>query len=700
MMDTERLTLKDLYEMMEYPWSTDHFLQNYPCILGSLCSEEIPEACNAIAFCVSHSIEGLEETDETHNINREIVKICRIGINALSEGIEPKNGMSNNVVKTSEKMQLYARLSACMFNLHRPFAAFHYLDCAENCYSYVSEQGGSHLALDIGYEHCRANEAEYYLRMVEEVPEKYRSLFSIAGSSYLNYAVENLIEMGSIESLEHYCGWLRTAEVYKRTYPISQQEIDALNRTTIGDGYPRWCQENMRYLNISNEVPNICTCDDVALDLDERHQWLLEDVMRTYDHCRKLLYKVVGVDQANVLAKIDGDDIESVVDCFVRLYTLLDKTARLITYLFPRDSSMEQSNFYDVAESLSNSPNPYLRSIWGICKDIFPDRNDDSNRIFDPRNNYLGVVLKRGFIRNNIIHGTLKIFDEKEEKGNYYNVASVTPSELIQCTGMMMYDVREIVLNLQLAVEFSRNHRSGLKVRKRGIRSPFVLSSQFGGFVQAVFFSIHLYGCCIEGHRKAVLFNRHSDRYVLVAVHDERLPVLDLLVNVGFFGSPFGTDPIRTCFDHSRIVTITIEWIRPRRCRVRTGIIVREFLDGNLEACCDPAEDFRLLVVYSICQGPNHSVSFDFHLHLHVDLGFVDLPVDFLVFDGGAFAELQIHRLVVFFVHVCVRYVSVCQGMRLAVFGLVTCQGLFSPECADGRGALGDQVIGVIRGLV
>ena len=337
------------------------------------------------------------------------------------------------------RTELLVDLSARMFDLHRPFAAFRILDRAEDiCAS--ATVSDPRPELEIGFEHCRARKAEYLLGMVEDAPEEHRPLLAIAGSSYLNCAVENLIGLGDIGSLEHYCGWLKASELYKRAYPMSQREIDGLNRTAAEGRYPAWCRENQRYLSIIDAVPDVCTRDDIELDLDEERQWLLEDVIGTYDHCRRLFYGVAG-GPSEVAAGLGRDDVECIEDCCVRLYTLLDKTAGLVAYMFPYGGSEEYPGFSAVAGSFKDSPNPYLSSMHGICRDIFD-----------------GTVAGRGSILNGIIRGTLRVTDAKEGAGDSRNVAAVTPAGLVRCADVLMCDVREVLLNLVLAVEYSRNH--------------------------------------------------------------------------------------------------------------------------------------------------------------------------------------------------------------------------------------------------
>ncbi len=186
---------------------------------------------------------------------------------------------------------------------------------------------------------------------------------------------------------------------------------------------------------------------------DERHQWLLDDIIRTYDHCRRILFRISP--EANSFeGKARDEDVECMIDCFVRLYTLLDKASKLMQYLFPRDGIEDKASFYDVAEKYVNSPNPYLKAIYSLCCDIFPDKCSGSNGTFDPRNNYYGLILKRGFLRNSIMHDTVKVYSDTEDKGNYWQVASVSSMELAHCTNLMLYDVRELILNIELAYQY------------------------------------------------------------------------------------------------------------------------------------------------------------------------------------------------------------------------------------------------------
>lgn len=185
---------------------------------------------------------------------------------------------------------------------------------------------------------------------------------------------------------------------------------------------------------------------------------MLDDIMHTFEHCRRILYRTDQIDESAFMNKGRDEDVESLLDCYVRLYTLFDKIGKLIVTMFPRDGSLKHKKFYDVAESMKNNVNKFLQSIYLIKRDVFPESYDMADNITDPHRNYLGLIQKTADIRNETAHGTVRIFSEKETKGWYDDMVSLTPLELKHHTLVLAYDVREILLTLQLAVEWHRRY--------------------------------------------------------------------------------------------------------------------------------------------------------------------------------------------------------------------------------------------------
>ena len=232
--------------------------------------------------------------------------------------------------------------------------------------------------------------------------------------------------------------------------------MDDLNRDSIRDGYQRWCQESVRYLNILSEVPHhiaeYCK-DDIQLDLDERHRWLLDDIVHTYDHCRRILYRTACF-KGKELYEGRNEHVENLLDCYSRLYTILDKTAKLVAFLFPWNGE-RNPNFRAVVEKHSCDSNPFLRALYYIARDVFSDKDDIAFDYLDPHIRFLSVVHKPSFVRNNIMHNTIRICNDDGDRMPTLNVESITPYELFFYTSKLADDVREVLINLQMAVRYN-----------------------------------------------------------------------------------------------------------------------------------------------------------------------------------------------------------------------------------------------------
>ena len=254
----------------------------------------------------------------------------------------------------------------------------------------------------------------------------------------------------------------KLAEEYVKRYPLtSKKEYDELLRDTIKDDYVRWSNNHCLFLNIMTEPTHNCrklAKDDLDFDLDEKGQWLLEDIIHTFDHCRRTLYRTDKIDELTFANKGRDEDVESLLDCYVRLYTLLDKIAKLVVTLFPGDGSLKNKNFYKVADGMKGNVNKFLHSIYLIKRDVFPEAYDRTDNITDPHRNYMGLVQKTADIRNETAHGIVKIFSENESRGWYEDTISLTPLELKHYSIVLAYDIREILLTLQLATEWHRRY--------------------------------------------------------------------------------------------------------------------------------------------------------------------------------------------------------------------------------------------------
>lgn len=466
---SDRFTLEYLEDhVYDKEWS-EFVCDNYWSILPLFGPEEIVRACYALASAIGISLEGEPITRDTERKNRIAIMIARIGVNSLSDRGTRSETNLRHISNLDLKADLFLSLGIALFNSSRPVSALENLDFAEVHYMQArrltKDDPDFCRSMDVRYKCCRAKEAEFLYRMIEVMPGQRRALFANIANSHMAQAVANLGKYGDWKSAEHFYPWLEQCQLdCIRYYDYVEKDIEDLNRDTIEDGYQRWCEETVRFLTLMNEVPHRSSRfakDEISFPLSERHQWLLDDIVLTYDHCRRILYRIYMIPEEEFSRKGRDEDVESLLDCYARLYTILDKSAKLIDHLFPADGSRQNLHFYQVAETLENSSNPYLRAIHFICTDIFPDRIATSERTFDPRSNVYGIVLKKGFIRNSIMHNTVRIAEESKDHSIYEGVATLTPRELLLVTNWLSYDVREVLLTLQLAVEYRRLNSRG-----------------------------------------------------------------------------------------------------------------------------------------------------------------------------------------------------------------------------------------------
>lgn len=433
-------------------------------ILKNLDDCPFEEACWALSYSLAIWIDGKEDSPEIRHVNNTIIRISRMGVNELLKAFAAKK--INPLVFFEKQGDLLTKCATAMINVGRPIAALNLLGTAEDCFLNIlqcipKEDVKTLNSYRIGYECIRAKEAEVGVRIVHYVPEDVRSLFANAANSYLIHSIVNLTEYGGYDEAEYY-----TQEVAPYAeqacliyFKWTQKEIDDLNHDSIKDDYQRWCQERYLFLNIMNEIPHKSETyakDDLQFDLDDRHRYLLEDIVQTYSHCRKLFYAFKDPFIFQEKTERD-DDVESLIDCYVRLYTLFDKCAKLIQYLFPQDWSDEKVGFYETARKLACENNPYLRAIDMICSDVFPDKASKKAGVSDPRNMVNGRLMWRGFIRNSIMHNTFKIKPDMESNDFITGVAFIPAFELYHATLMTFYDIREILLNIQLATYYSKS---------------------------------------------------------------------------------------------------------------------------------------------------------------------------------------------------------------------------------------------------
>lgn len=455
----------------------EYIAEHYLSILVQFDESDIPEVCCYLArtFRAFYSIK--DSADYRIELMRSEIKILKIGLNThlslvttdeVYKHPKTKDDFMHFVMVLSNAAELQYELGCCMCDDDRPVAGLDYLQRSmiyiqqlnEVCATVKRDQKMESM-WKILWNSSRARQSENWISILQFIPEKGKPIFARLVYDQIVKTMDDFWAEGRDDLIREHGQYYLYAEEYIKKYPLSKKEYDELLRDTIKDDYVRWCNDHCLFLNLLTEPAHNCgklAKDDLEFVLDERNQWLLDDVMHTFEHCRRILYRTDQIDESAFMNKGRDEDVESLLDCYVRLYTLFNKIGKLIVTMFPRDGSLKHKKFYDVAESMKNNVNKFLQSIYLIKRDVFPESYDRADNITDPHRNYLGLIQKTADIRNETAHGTVRIFSEKETKGWYDDMVSLTPLELKHHTLVLAYDVREILLTLQLAVEWHRRY--------------------------------------------------------------------------------------------------------------------------------------------------------------------------------------------------------------------------------------------------
>ncbi|WP_400209913.1 hypothetical protein [Candidatus Methanarcanum hacksteinii] len=455
----------------------EYIADHYLSILVQFNESDIPEVCCYLArtFRAFYSTE--DSAEYRIELMRSEIKILKIGLNTHLSLVtkdesynhpQTKDDFLHVLMVLSNAAELQYELGCCMCDDDRPIAGLDYLQRSmifiqqlnEICVTVKRDQEIESM-WKVLWNSSRARQSENWISILQFIPEKGKPVFARLVYDQIVKTMDDFWTEGREDLILEHGQYYRYAEEYIKRYPLSQKEYDELLRDTIKDDYVRWCNDHCLFLNLLTEPTHNCAKlakDDLEFVLDERTQWLLDDIMHTFEHCRRILYRTDKIDESTFAGKNRDEDVESLLDCYIRLYTLFDKIGKLIVALFPRDGTLKHKKFYDVADGLKDSANKFLQSIYLIKRDVFPEAYDRSDNITDPHRNYLGLIQKSADIRNETAHGTVKIFSEDETKGWYDDVVSLTPRELEHHALVLAYDIREILLTLQLAVEWHRRY--------------------------------------------------------------------------------------------------------------------------------------------------------------------------------------------------------------------------------------------------
>ncbi len=228
--------------------------------------------------------------------------------------------------------------------------------------------------------------------------------------------------------------------------------------------YEDWCWNYSFWLNPMSVFPfrmDSCSNDSLKWMPGGALEIRFKDVMATYDHARRLYYQysLQPIDDRG-FRKTDMEFAELLQDCYIRLYSIIDKIAKLLGLHF---LGLEGTipPFHEIVKSFENDSNCYLRGLYEINMDFSKKIIDGPDRIklgiVDPYYSKHRVTKNPFFLRDMMAHAAINYVENgteisKMKKYEAYNVLSMSYNDLEVETQRLLWRVREVILHFYLAV--------------------------------------------------------------------------------------------------------------------------------------------------------------------------------------------------------------------------------------------------------
>lgn len=239
--------------------------------------------------------------------------------------------------------------------------------------------------------------------------------------------------------------------------------------------YEEWCWNNHYLLNPMNEYPfriRHYLNDDLEWHPGGIKEIRFNDIINTYKHARLLLFNNNRQPKDDTGCRnSDVETIENLQDCYVRLYSIIDKSAKILNMLYP-DKDDPQQPFYKIVRKFKNDRNYYLRGLYEINQDLsynpkYMKKQKELGTI-DPFYSIKQIDNNPSFLRDMMAHAAVNIVGpednlEKYEKYKDSNIISMTPLDLKIETERLMGLIRELIMHVYLAVKQDKILNNKLK---------------------------------------------------------------------------------------------------------------------------------------------------------------------------------------------------------------------------------------------
>ncbi len=465
--------IRDSKHIGNEAWIT-HINDSFLKIISTFRDEEVPAVCNELSETLYYSrTRGQMNRSEIISTESKILNIGldRIFTNIFTDSAYQNPGnddeLKHSISTLMTKAGLEYNLGRNLCDRGRPVAGLDYFQRAQEDYRTLSDicKGFDNKSefdslWTAAWYTCMARESETWLSIFPYLPESQKPPVSFLLLDSLTEARNAFEKLGKTGPASACASNLQYAEELAREHPMSRKDLEELYTDTIPDGYTRWCNDHCLFLTFIVDMEHDCgrfAADDLDLGLEGEQQLLLEDIISTFCHCRKKLYAINGIDEEIFKLKRRDEDIEELLDCYMRLYSIPDKVAKLIKMLFPNREYPNREHFWDVYKVLEDDKNIYLRSIYLIGEDISTDEGRREDGTADPHRIFDGTTQRASSIRNHIMHNVFRISGESESKDGIMNTFTLTPLELRHHTIVLANNMRELLLSLQLVLKSEKS---------------------------------------------------------------------------------------------------------------------------------------------------------------------------------------------------------------------------------------------------
>lgn len=480
--ELNKMSVDELLKIIDNPDVGHYILCTYRERLKQVSVKKRPETAILIANSLLEQIN--DRTDEKENYIRcyALTNITRIGMNAFySRNIKDGFYKPFDILEMDTIVRLYYLNSLGMEHIGRPIKAlFQNSVSTDYCRQFENEcktQGRMNDKIEAlfmeKYNMMFLSKARILEGIVPDINSGSRKMvadyisysYYILKDYYLNHNDKQMAE--DLNSLHH--SFVKSCEDFDYQFDDKEYFKKFCNQPIPNTGnYAEWCWNNRLWLNIASDVllmDKEQLKDDIDLKVDIDNTIRMNEIVRTFDHCRSLFYQFSKAPFEERAYYKPGPETEFLVDCYYRLFSLLDKIAKVISCLLFGNSKYIQS-FKDVCIKLKPGNN-YIGGIFRIYRELFFSDEDLKDGIVDEFNSAHRVKRRTNFIRNMIAHSALNFVTPDEDYNKYKgydNVLTLSAADLENETVQLFHQIREILMNLQLAVnsgevwEFKENH--------------------------------------------------------------------------------------------------------------------------------------------------------------------------------------------------------------------------------------------------